>query len=93
MLIANKNGRKIRAMTMEAPVDQCRGIVQCALPGCEAYKALVEPGALRDSGGVEDATLTRQVAEFLEHHECRAPRRPDGRRPSARVMGRHKRGA
>jgi hypothetical protein len=33
------------------------------------------------------------VAEFLEHHECRAPRRPDGRRPSARVMGRHKRGA
>jgi hypothetical protein len=85
MLIANKNGRKIRAMTMAAPIDQCRGVVQCALPGCEAYMALVEPG-----NSVEP--LTRQVAEFLEHHECRAPRRLDGR-PSARVVGRRKRDA
>ena len=59
MLIANKNGRKIRAMTMDEPVDQCRGVVQCGLPGCEAYMAIVEPGTRRASGNVEDGTLPR----------------------------------
>jgi hypothetical protein len=90
MLIASKNGRKIRAMVMNAPVDQCRGIVQCALPGCEAYMAIVEPGTLRDSGNMENATPTKQVEEFLEHHDCRAPNHPGGR-PTARVAGRHRR--
>lgn len=72
MLTVSKSGRKIRTMTMDEPVDQCRGVVQCALPGCEAYMALVEPGALRASGNVEDGTPTEQVAWFLECHECRA---------------------
>ena len=92
MLIASKNGRKIRALVMNAPVDQCRGVIQCALPGCEAYMAIVEPGTQRDSGNVEDATLTRQVEEFLEQHKCQAPSRP-GNHPTARVAGRRHRGA
>lgn len=88
MLIANKNGRKIRAMTMDEPVDQCRGVVQCGLPGCEAYMAIVEPGTRRASGNVEDGTPTEQVAWFLEWHECHAPSRHDGP-PAVRVVGRH----
>lgn len=84
MLITSKIGRKIRAMVMDAPVDQCLGVVQCALPGCEAYMAIVEPGTLRDSGSVEVVTPTKQVEEFLEQHECRAPGRAGGR-PMARV--------
>ena len=73
MLTASKNGRKIRAMVLKAPVDRCLGVVQCALPGCEAHMAIVEQGARRDSGNVEDETPTEQVAWFLEHHECRSP--------------------
>lgn len=73
MLTASKNGRKIRAMMMEAPVDRCLGVIQCALPGCEAFMAIVAIGTRRDSGNVEDALPAKQVAWFLEHHECRAP--------------------
>ena len=88
MLIANKNGRKIRAMTMDEPVDQCRGVVQCGLPGCEAYMAIVEPGTRRASGNVEDGTPTEQVAWFLEWHKCHAPSRR-GDPPAVQVVGRH----
>ena len=73
MLTASKNGRKIRAMVLNAPVDRCLGVVQCALNGCQGYMAIVEPGTRRDSGNVEDTTPKEQVAWFLEHHECRAP--------------------
>lgn len=73
MLTAKKDGREIRAMVMNAPVDRCRGVVQCGLPGCEAYMAIVEPGTRRDSGNVEDMSPKDQVTWFLEHHECRAP--------------------
>ena len=72
MLTASKNGRKIRAMMLNEPADRCRGVVQCALEGCQAYMAIVEPGTQRDSGNVEDTTPKEQVAWFLEHHECRA---------------------
>jgi hypothetical protein len=74
MLTASKNGRKIAAMVMKDPVDRCLGVVQCALDGCEAHMAIVEIGAQRISGNVEDQTPKEQVAWFLEHHECRAPR-------------------
>lgn len=73
MLTASKNGRKIRAMVLNEPADRCRGVVQCALEGCQAYMALVETGTQRDSGNVEDMLPKEQVAWFLEHHECRAP--------------------
>lgn len=76
MLEASKNGRKIRAMIMRESADRCFGVVQCALPGCEAYMAIVEPGTQRDSGNVEAASSKAQVAWFLEHHECRAPSQP-----------------
>lgn len=65
MLTASKNGRTIHAMMMEKPVDECLGVVQCALPGCEAYLPLVVG---------DDDSADEQVAWFLEHHECRAPR-------------------
>lgn len=73
MLTVKKSGRKIHAMVMHAPTDRCRGVVQCALEGCQAYMAIVEPGTKRDSGNVEDQTAKEQIAWFLEHHECRAP--------------------
>lgn len=72
MLTASKGGRKIRAMVMKEPVDRCLGVVQCALDGCEAHMAIVEPGTQRNSANVEDQTPKEQVAWFLEHHECRA---------------------
>lgn len=72
MLTASKSGRKIHAMVMNAPADQCHSVVQCALPGCEAFMAIVEPGTQRDSGNVEDQTPKEQIAWFLEHHACRA---------------------
>jgi hypothetical protein len=72
MLTVNKHGRKIRAMVMKEPVDGCLGVVQCALPGCEAHMAIVVPGTRRSSGNVEEETTSQQVAWFLEHHECRA---------------------
>jgi hypothetical protein len=61
MLIASDGDRKIRAMLIEEPVDRCRGIVQCALPGCSAYLPLVEGEYSPDD----------QVAWFLAHHACR----------------------
>jgi hypothetical protein len=72
MLTASKSGRRIRAMVLNEPVDRCRGVIQCALDGCQGYMAIVEPGTQRDSGNVENATPKEQVAWFLEHHECRA---------------------
>jgi hypothetical protein len=92
MLIASKDGRKIRAMVMDVPVDRCRGIVQCGLPGCEAHMAIVEPGTTRISGLLEEATPTEQVAWFLEHHECHAPPRRQEGPPTARVAGRRRSG-
>jgi hypothetical protein len=92
MLTAKKGGREIRAMVMKEPADRCLGVVQCALPGCEGYMAIVEPGTQRVSGNVEDETPTKQVAWFLEHHECRSPakKRPLGRsRHDRRARPRH----
>jgi hypothetical protein len=63
MLTVSKGGRKIRAMILNKPVDQCLGVVQCALEGCQAYLPLV----------VDDDSAREQVEWFLEHHECRAP--------------------
>lgn len=63
MLTAKRNGRQIRAMVMKEPVDQCFGVVQCGLRGCEAYMALVVEG----KGSVGD-----QCDWFLDNHECRA---------------------
>jgi hypothetical protein len=62
VLIASKNGRKIRAMVMKEPVDRCFGVVQCALDGCEAHMPLI----------VDADSPSQQVDWFLEHHECRA---------------------
>lgn len=70
MLTVSKDGRRVRAMVMNKPVDRCLGVVQCGLDGCQAYMAVVERGARRADGSVEDATSTDQVAWFLEHHEC-----------------------
>lgn len=61
MLTAKRNGRKIHAMVMKVPVDKCLGVVQCALPGCEAYMAIVVDDA--DSAG-------DQCDWFLDNHEC-----------------------
>jgi hypothetical protein len=66
MLIASKNGRKIRAMVMNTPVDRCLGVVQCGLAGCEAWMPLTV-----ELGNADSAK--EQVAWFLDHHECRAP--------------------
>ena len=81
MLTVKKGNRKIHAMVMNSPTDRCRGVVQCALPGCEGYMAIVEPGTKRDSGNIEDQTPKAQIAWFLEHHACRALGK-DGRRSS-----------
>jgi len=62
MLTASRNGRKIRAMVLNAPVDRCLGVVQCALEDCQAYLPLV----------VDEDSATEQVEWFLTHHECRA---------------------
>ena len=70
MLNVSKGNRKIRAMMMNETVDRCRGVVQCALPGCQAYMAIVEPGTQRNSGNIEETTPNEQIAWFLEHHEC-----------------------
>jgi hypothetical protein len=76
MLIVKKDGREIAAMVMSMPVDHCRGVVQCTLPGCEGWMPLVEPGTIRESGDLEDASTSDQVKWFLEHHECRSPKAP-----------------
>ena len=70
MLTWTKDGRKICAMTMNASVDRCRGVVQCALEGCQMHMALVEPGTIRASGNTEDMSTTEQIAWFLHHHDC-----------------------
>ena len=72
MLTVKKDGRHIRAMVMKEPVDRCLGVVQCALDGCQAYMAVVEPGTRRSNGDVDADSPTEQVEWFLEHHECRA---------------------
>ena len=74
LTMTKKNGRKIYAMVMNERADGCRGVVQCALSGCEGYMAIVEPGTVRNSGNVEDMTPNEQVAWFLDHHACRAIR-------------------
>jgi hypothetical protein len=62
MLVARKNRRAVRAMVMTEPSDQCLGVVQCALDGCEAYMPLQ----------VDQDTVSTQIDWFLENHECRA---------------------
>lgn len=62
MLTAKRNRRKIRALIMKEPVDRCLGVVQCGLPGCEAYAPIIVG---KDSAG-------DQCDRFLDHHECRA---------------------
>jgi hypothetical protein len=62
MLTAKRGRRKIRAMVLKEPVDQCLGVVQCALPGCEAHMPIIVDA---DSAG-------DQVDWFLDNHECRA---------------------
>jgi hypothetical protein len=73
MLIASKNGRKIRAINVDClavkPTWRSLNLVRGA------------------SGNVEDGTSTEQVAWFLEWHECHAPGRRGGS-PTARVVGR-----
>jgi hypothetical protein len=79
MLDVSKGDRRIRAMVLNEVADRCRGVVQCALDGCQSYMALVEFGTQRSSGNIEDMTPNEQVAWFLEHHACRgtasAPRK------------------
>jgi hypothetical protein len=84
MLSVTKGDRKIRAMMLNESVDRCRGVVQCALEGCQTYMAIVEPGTQRASGNIEDMT-PNEHAWFLQHHECRglggaAPRKKKGHR-------------
>jgi hypothetical protein len=62
MLVARKNGRAVRAMVMTEPRDQCLGVVQCALDGCEAYMPLQ----------VDQDTVSTQIDWFLKNHECHA---------------------
>lgn len=66
MIILSKNGRMIRAMVMNEPIDHCRGVVQCALEGCGAYAPVV----VEVDGGSN--SLKEQIEEFMEHHPCRA---------------------
>lgn len=63
MLTASKGGRKVHAMVMAEPSDQCLGVVQCALEGCEAYMPIQ----------VDQDTASTQIDWFLKNHECRAP--------------------
>ena len=65
MLTAKRGRRKIHAVVMREPVDRCLGVVQCALPGCEAYAPIV--------AGPESAG--DQCDRFLDEHPCRGPRR------------------
>ena len=80
MLTASKGNRAIRAMMLNESVDQCRGVVQCALEGCQCYLPIVELGTQRSSGNIEDMTPNAQVAWFLEHHECRGTGAPPPRK-------------
>lgn len=62
MISARKNGRSVNAMVLNRVADRCRGVVQCALAGCQAMQAL------RGS----HAEATAQIAEFLETHDCKS---------------------
>lgn len=64
MLTASRNGRTVNAMMLPDPVDRCLGVVQCALPGCEAYLPLIVKRYDSD-------TAAEQIEWFLNHHECR----------------------
>lgn len=68
MLSAKRNRRKIYAMVLKAPVDQCLGVVQCALSGCAASAPLIA-----GAGSAGD-----QCDRFLDQHTCagRAKGRP-----------------
>lgn len=66
MIVAEKDNHKIYVMTMAEPVDQCRGVVQCALEGCQAHMPLIDPQ-------VDGGSVSERVEWFLEHHECFAP--------------------
>ncbi len=71
MLTAKRNGRKIHAMMMKEPVDKCLGVVQCGLPGCEAYMPLI----------VDAYSPGDQCDWFLDNHECRTL--PGTRKPKS----------
>lgn len=86
MLSVTKGDRKIRAMMLNESVDRCRGVVQCALEGCQTYMAIVEPGTQRASGNIEDMTPNEQVAWFLQHHDCRGL----GGAPPRKKKGHHR---
>jgi hypothetical protein len=72
MLTAKKDGREVRAMVMKEPADRCLGVVQCALPGCEAYMAVVVTGTRRSSGNIERETPAQQIAWFHDLSTGRA---------------------
>jgi hypothetical protein len=60
MLRAQRNRRKIYAVVLKAPVDNCLGVVACGLPGCEASAPII---AGEKSAG-------DQCDWFLDNHTC-----------------------
>lgn len=61
MMIVEKNGRSVAAMsTGEPAVNGVIGIVQCNLAGCEAYLVMLE----------DDGDGGEQILKFLETHDC-----------------------
>lgn len=81
MLTVRKDGRVACAMVMTKPVDECHGVVQCGIDGCEAYIALVVD---------DDYDVGEQIANFLKDHDCDPNRYPKRIRPENARPRRHR---
>lgn len=72
MLTASRNGRSVAAMVLSRPVNGVRGIVQCAVPGCEAHAVLMHA----------DGAPASLIDEFMMSHDCDPNRFARGRSAS-----------
>jgi hypothetical protein len=81
MVILKRDGRHVRAMVMNEPVNGVRGVVQCAIAGCEAYDVVMHC----------EGSMTPQIMAFMTDHECDPTRYPADRN-ARRVANRQKKG-
>lgn len=68
MFTFEKDGRAVTAMIMDEPVNGVLGIVQCSIPGCEAYTHVSSDPRWSSPGD--------QVEGFALDHDCDSSRFP-----------------
>lgn len=59
MVELKRNGRHVRAMCLDKALNGVRGVMQCAIDGCEAYEPILG-----------DERPYPQIESFLLEHDC-----------------------